>query len=134
MALLNTPMDVLPPRHVEPLLLTEEEENQAEAFLFGLQTDSTQTDPPPPLFTIEAATQTDPSPQYPDVADLSCPIHEWEHLCPGSCGDFFYECCSHDGFLVFIPTRHMDVMLKELKDHLHPALKAQWSSLHATTD
>ena len=63
------------------------------------------------------------------VTDLSCPIHPWEPLCPGSSGDFWYERCGHEGCLVFIPTQHLDVMLKQLKNHLHPTLKEQWATL-----
>ena len=63
------------------------------------------------------------------VTDLSCPVHPWEPLCPGSSDDFWYERCGKEGCLVFIPTQHLDVMLKELKDRLHPTLKEQWDTL-----
>ena len=63
------------------------------------------------------------------VTDLSCPIHPWEPLCPGSSGDFWYEKCGYEGCLVFIPTQHLDVMLKQLKYHVHPMLKEQWATL-----
>lgn len=63
------------------------------------------------------------------VTDLSCPIHPWEPLCPGSSGDFCYERCGYEGCLVFIPTQHLDVMLKQLKYQLHPTLKEQWANV-----
>ena len=121
LAALNAPVDVLPPPMPETsLLLTEQEEEAVSSFLTNLRQNVT---------TAEVGTQTDPPPQSPLITDLSCPVHEWEPLRPGSCGKFHYERCGQEGCLVFIPTQHLDVMLRELKDHLHPTLKHQWESL-----
>ena len=71
-----------PPVPEIPLLLTEQEENEVTAFLANLQNNVT---------TAEVGTQTDPPPQSLLISDLSCPVHEWEPLCPRSCGEFHYE-------------------------------------------
>ena len=102
LAALNAPVDVLPPPLKDPpmpetsLLPTEQKEDAVSSFLTSLRQN---------VITAEVRTQTDPPPQSPLITDLSCPVHEWEPLCLGSCGEFHHERCGKEGCLVFSPTQ-----------------------------
>ena len=118
LAALNAPIDVLPPPDARDASLADRIRGRCGVVL----PDQSSTKRHHGRGGDSDRPSTPVSPHHRPVL----PRSRMGTLVPRCCGEFHYERC---GCLVFIPTPHLDVMLRELKDHLHSALKRQWESL-----